>query len=214
MIFIRSIFAIIAFSTFTASQEFSRFSIQSAFFPFSISDYNYNMTETNLPSLELGLRIKPIRKVGIDLLIGGNYNSGHEADSVNDQAKVPPHYIFSGKLGLNYNLFSNERATLGIVLNTGALVEKRTIYNYYIDTKDYSYLAVTPYEFLGLEPSIELTKNFVFYTRFGVEIKFNPNTKEYLNMVGTDHINTKIEHKDSNATVALGGFCIGIRFQF
>jgi hypothetical protein len=121
------------------------------------------------------------------------------------------------KTGGMYDLYKGDRSTIGALVLAGMNYEKTFATNFN-DNSLTSYKLISPFGFIGLEPSIELTKNFVFFTRLGVCVRYNPATKAYEPYEDPSRPGTMryelVDKENASATLALEGFCIGIRYQF
>jgi hypothetical protein len=212
------IFSLIAIVT---ARDFSRFSLQGAFYPLKYYDINRGLNSySSIPSLytpmDIGVRVMTSQKVGIDFMMGGFYNSGFDKDSSNNTIEYPRSYSLSGKIGIYYNIFQHKKASLGALVRTGGYYEKHVVANYNISEAK-SYETFTPWGLIGIEPSLEMTKNLSFFTAFGIEFRMNPNSREYQfqnSFVNNTPVYKFVELSDANTDISLGGFCLGIRFQF
>jgi len=215
---IRLLLVISALASSALAEDFSKISIQGAFYPFKASDPNnysyYYLDESLTPSMEFGIRVKADKKVGVDFILSAMYNSGYEADIYGFTEYKPKLYTVSAKAGVIYDLYSRDRAALGALFYLGGVYKEHLLaWDYY-----YGYSTFTPVFFAGVEPSVELSKNFVFYTKFGLDIEKNPDTKglvavydPYYGYVTGYMI---AERNDANISVSLSGFVVGIRYQF
>lgn len=200
--------------------DFGKFAVQGNFSPFRISDIDYsgdNPPQTN--SLEVGARIKPISRFGIDLMFGASYFGGIDANVPRKTSMKPSSYSATVKAGGIYMFYEGEKSNIGGIITFGGTYEKRLVQNYSSNTTSYdSYTVFTPIGFIGIEPSVDLSKNFSFYTRFGLQVMNNPATKTYqysgydFNTGASQYV--LVELANEYLSTKLDGFCLGFRFQF
>ena len=226
MLLSRSFLILFSLITIATARDFSRFSFQGVFYPLEYYDINRGLNSysstgySSLPSLyipmDIGFRTMASQKVGIDFMIGGFYNSGYDKDTSNNTIEYPRSYSLSGKIGLYYNLFQHKKASIGALVRTGCYYEKHVVVNYNI-LEAKSYETFTPWGLIGVEPSLDLTKNLSVFTAFGIEIRMNPNSREYQFQNSYSNnvpVYKFVELSDASTDISLGGFCLGIRFQF
>jgi hypothetical protein len=209
-------FSLCAFSI--SAQDTTTWAIQFAYSPNrSISYFYQEMGPLLSNEFEFGGRIQPAAKVSIDLMAGARYVSGYDDDPPSLTIGRPSVYSVIIKAGGMYDLYKGDRSTIGALVHAGMNYEKTYAINFNNNSAT-SYNLISPFGFIGLEPSIELTKNFVFFTRIGVCVRYNPATQEYepfedISRPGTLYYEL-VDKENASTTVALEGFCIGIRYQF
>lgn len=205
-------------ATALVAQDTTTWAMQFAYSP-NQSIYHFYQEIGPLVSneFEIGGRIQPAAKVSIDLMAGARYVSGYDDDPPSITIRRPSLFSVMIKTGSMYDLYKGDRSTLGALLHAGMNYEKTFTTNFN-DNSLTSYKLISPFGFIGLEPSIELTNNFVFFTRFGVCVRFNPATKAYEPFQDSSRPGTLkyelVDKENASTTVALEGFCIGIRYQF
>jgi hypothetical protein len=200
------------------AQDTTTWAIQFAYAPNrSISYFYQEMGPLVSDEFEIGGRIQPAAKVSIDLMGGARYVSGYDDDQSSQTIGRPSVYSVMIKTGGMYDLYKGDRSTIGALVLAGMNYEKTFATNFN-DNSLTSYKLISPFGFIGLEPSIELTKNFVFFTRLGVCVRYNPATKAYEPYEDPSRPGTMryelVDKENASATLALEGFCIGIRYQF
>lgn len=204
-----------------SAEDFSKFAIQGSFSPFRINElFSSEDYSPEVNALEVGARFKPIPKFGIDIMFGANYNTGYEKNLSKYTPYMPPVYSVTIKTGVIYTFLQGERSGVAGVISFGGIYEKRLVRNYSgnLNTLYDSYKVFSPVAFLGVEPSVNLTRNFVFYTRFGLQIMNYPATKSY-EYSGFDYYSRNssyklVEKSDEFVSMRLDGFCLGFRYQF
>ncbi|MBI5805974.1 hypothetical protein HZA73_08005 [candidate division TA06 bacterium] len=212
-----------AFASTVVAEDFSKVSIQGAFYPFrassNVNSYYYQDVSLT-PSVEFGVRVKSVKKIGIDFLISAVYSTGCDANAniSNYTAYQPAIYAASGKVGLVYDLYSGDRTALGALFYFGGNYKQHLLWNY-LDESIFSYTTFAPFCFMGIEPSVEIAKNFVFYTKFGLDIEKRPNSKGFIAVYDPSPYSYSyqyllVERKDSGVNIALDGFMLGVRYQF
>jgi hypothetical protein len=205
--------------TIVAAQDTTTWSLQLAYVPdFWTRSLSFEAGPYNSNSFELGVRVQPAAKLSVDLMGGAVYLSGYDSDSASFTQARPSVYSAMVKLGVVYDLYYGDRSRLGALLHVGLNYDK-TIITDYNDYSLESYKQVSPFAFLGVEPTVLITKNVSFFTRIGAMVRYNPATKEnelYMNY-GSGAPSTRytiVDKKNSSATISLEGFCIGIRYSF
>jgi hypothetical protein len=200
------------------AQDTTTWALQFAYSPNRSLPYFYQeIGPVTSTEFEAGGRIQPAAKVSIDLMAGARYISGYDDDPQSVTIGRPSVYSVMIKTGGMYDLYKGDRSTLGALLHAGMNYEKTHTTNFN-DNSATSYTLISPFGFIGFEPSIELTKNFVFFTRFGVNFRYNPATKAYepfpdITRPGTMKYEL-VDKENASTTIAFEGFCVGIRYQF
>ena len=200
------------------AQDTTCWAVQFAYAPNRTISYFYQETGPLVSNeFEAGGRIQPAAKISIDLMAGARYVSGYDDDPQSITIRRPSVYSVMIKTGGMYDLYKGDRSTLGALVHAGMNYEKTYTTNFN-DNSLTSYKLISPFGFIGIEPSIELTKNFVFFTRFGACIRYNPATKAYEPYQDSSQPGTLkyelVNKENASTTVALEGFCIGIRYLF
>jgi|WetSurMetagenome_2_1015567.scaffolds.fasta_scaffold80521_2 hypothetical protein len=200
------------------AQDTTSFAIQFAYAPNRSISYFYEEIEPLVSNeFEFGGRVQPAAKLSIDLMAGARYVSGYDDDQSSQTTGRPSVYSVMIKTGVMYDLYKGDRSTLGALVFGGMNYEKTFTTNFN-DNSLTSFKLISPFGFIGVEPSIELTKNFVFFTRLGLCIRYNPATKAYEAFENPSRPGTLkyelVDKENASTTAALEGFCIGIRYQF
>ncbi|MBN2038306.1 MAG: hypothetical protein JW768_16315 [Chitinispirillaceae bacterium] len=201
------------------SQDTTTWSVQCAYVPTAYSHTYYQATDPYLSNeFEIGARVQPAANVAVDLMLGALYVTGYEDDTATLTIRRPPVYSAMGKLGVLYELHRGERSVLGALIHVGCNYDKTYANNPWDNNAKTSYKVISPFGFIGLEPSIALTKHVVFFTRIGLKARYNPGTQQY-ELGPRDPVTSKQEYvlvkkENANMTYGVDGFCIGFRYQF
>jgi hypothetical protein len=211
----RSFPLVFLISTALFAQDTLTYSVQCAYMPVGFAQI-YEASPFPSSEFEVGGRLQPAARLSVDLVAGALYVTGYETDS--DAATVARPSVYSGmfKAGVMYDLYKGDRSTLGAIFHAGVNYEKTYAVDYGDDGKT-SYHLLSPFAFAGFEPSVELTKNMIFFTRLGVKLKYNPPTQSYEWQTGSQPGQggyELVEKANGSTTIAIEGFCIGIRYQF
>ncbi|MBN1129549.1 MAG: hypothetical protein JXA71_11210 [Chitinispirillaceae bacterium] len=203
-------------STMPFAHDTLTYAVQCAYTPTGFSQIYYQEPAPYLSNeFEIGGRVQPASRVSVDLSFGAVHMTGYEAVASSKTVKRPSVYSGMLKAGVMYDLYKGDRSKIGALVQTGCNFEKTFAAN----PQDYektSCHALSPFGFIGCEPSVELTKQFVFFTRFGVKIRYNPPTQQYEWFANPDNSFEFRLVKKANSTIgtAIEGFCVGIRYQF
>lgn len=192
------------------------YSVHCAYSPTGFSQIYYQETDPYLSNeFEIGGRLQPAARVSVDLAAGAVHVTGYESESASNTVRRPSVYSSMLRAGVMYDLFKGDRSKIGAIAQAGFNYEKSYAYNPATSARS-SFHLLSPFGFIGFEPSVEITENFVFFTRFGLKARYNPATQAYepgANGDGTiDYF--LVKKANSNVTTAIEGFCIGIRYQF
>ncbi len=185
-----------------------------------------------LPSFEMGFRLYPSDRVGIDVMMGFSTESDVEEDSAAHTEESLGATVLFPEVGLSVRLADRRGASLVLVTRCGLLLQKEYDYvdnsgyvddpyggaYYHDDYTHVEYWMTTPTIYAGLEPSVTPGGGFELYMGFGARLMFVPDSR-YVDEDDPDfdfeeEVFPMESREDSHVRFSFSGLAVGVRFRF